>query len=216
MTSELVTELLSRLGVRLAKTLPLVSAEEVAEQLVELEAEEQSDMCGPPGAAWDCAGDSNASGGLGNLWRPHCTVETDTAFFFLGPYHPIQLQHVLMYSPGILSESHAKPLFVLYQVHPSHNRAALVERQRLKSAALLLFYPLFSQRNFCIPSPGRASNRGFACARAFTRQIEPQKYSDRRQYTGTCNRRPVECCPNGTRPTVFAEASPGTIIRGCH
>ena len=45
-----------------------------------------------------------------------CAVESDSAFFFVEPFIQHSLFDLVIFSPAILSGSHVRPLFVIYQL----------------------------------------------------------------------------------------------------
>ena len=51
-----------------------------------------------------------------NLLAAHAIIETDTSFLVVQPYISSSVYHIVSYSPAVFSTSHAKSLFVLYQL----------------------------------------------------------------------------------------------------
>ena len=51
-----------------------------------------------------------------NLLQAHAVIETDYSFFIVQPYVSSTLFDIVSYSPAIFNTSHAKALFVLYQL----------------------------------------------------------------------------------------------------
>lgn len=51
-----------------------------------------------------------------NVCRPLAVLEAENFFFVLFPFRRHSLHHILTYAPDILKRSHAKPMFIVYQV----------------------------------------------------------------------------------------------------
>ena len=51
-----------------------------------------------------------------NLLPAHAVIETETSFLVVQPYIPSSVYDIVSYSPAVFSTSHAKALFVLYQI----------------------------------------------------------------------------------------------------
>ena len=51
-----------------------------------------------------------------NLVQAHAVIETDTSFFIVQPYITSTVYDIVSYSPAVFNTSHAKTLFVLYQL----------------------------------------------------------------------------------------------------
>ena len=50
-----------------------------------------------------------------------CAIESENAFFFVFPYLQHTLFDLVMFSPAVLSASHIRPLFIIYQLlHAIH------------------------------------------------------------------------------------------------
>jgi serine/threonine protein kinase len=56
------------------------------------------------------------SNGHGNICPIYGVLESADAYFVVQPFRRFTLQHVLMYDPGVIGDSHAKPLFIVYQI----------------------------------------------------------------------------------------------------
>ncbi|XP_077992246.1 WD repeat-containing protein 81-like [Glandiceps talaboti] len=51
-----------------------------------------------------------------NLLPVFCAIESKTSFYIIQPYQEHSLHHAVTFSPAMLANSHAKPLFLIYQI----------------------------------------------------------------------------------------------------